>query len=354
MKKALLLLAIVIFASFAIAQTESRLPPAPELTKETFDVTTEAQLVQLYCHTSKWRTLMYLDAIDIASVEFDKAKTFCGIDFQPPQVTALKTQARTRLQEVCSAKTIAEAHRAAEELVRIGSELEAAYHNMGEDISDKLNEKIRPSREASDAKVRACAEEKGAALKARLEAKYSNMPYDEHTDYAAIQAQIVADIKTGADEIQRECRQIAASEEERIKTELKPCTDALQAAGEKAQHALDNPSGEVIDEKNKAIELRKALIDKLVDQKIEDVLQEVQKINNTIIANPSGGGRITLPSPEEVKLKLNEEREKLKQECDGNKAGAVNSAVSQANAKMGEFQSRLQAAQAQASQSQQG
>jgi len=291
----------------------------------------DKDLVDVYCATVRWKSGSFFIALDAVKKYIvpgiEKVKEL-GIDVSLPDLESIRAEGAKKIENICSAKTMAEAENLVQEFSDWGqneasakfdnlrSDLEAKIKAKGDELKAKIKSEIDPfvaeERAKIESELRQYAEGLGSQKQAELVA--AQTPPDVGAIQIEIQQQIMAQVEVKKaemkDRVMAKVDSIMAGKKEKFEAIGK----LFENVGSKINAEIASRQSEYDQYKQEAFKLRKELVFKILDKNLEEGLKQLDAAQADI--DTARKEDSSIESVGAIKAKIQQDRKALETKLD--------------------------------------
>ncbi|MEK7071867.1 MAG: hypothetical protein AAB959_01090, partial [Patescibacteria group bacterium] len=291
----------------------------------------DQDLVDIYCATVRWKSGSFFIALDAVKkyIEpgIEKVKEL-GIDVSMPDLESIRAEGAKKIENICSAKTMAEAENLVQEFSSWGqNEASAKFDNLKGDLESKIKAKgdelkakikaeidpfVAEERTKIESELRQYADQLGSQKQAELTA--SKTQPDVGAIQSEIQQQVMAQVETKKaemkDRITAKVNSIMAGKKEQFEAIGK----LFENVGSKINADIASRQGEYDQYKREAFKLRKDIVFKILDKNLEEGLKQLDAAEGDIETARKEDSSIE--SVSSIKAKIQQDKKALEAKLD--------------------------------------
>lgn len=291
----------------------------------------DQDLVGIYCATVKWKSGSFFIALDAVKKYIgpgiEKVKEL-GIDVSMPDLESIRAEGAKKIENICGAKTMAEAENLVQEFSSWGqNEVSAKFDNLRGDLESKIKAKgdelkakikaeidpfVAEERAKIESELRQYAEQLGSQKQAELTA--SKTQPDVGAIQSEIRQQVMAQVETKKaeikDRITAKINLIMAGKKEQFEAIGK----LFENVGSKINADIAGRQSEYDQYKQEAFKLRKDIVFKILDKNLEEGLKQLDAAEGDIETARKEDSSIE--SVGSIKAKIQQDKKALEAELD--------------------------------------
>ncbi|HBM45679.1 MAG: hypothetical protein UT05_C0004G0015 [Parcubacteria group bacterium GW2011_GWF2_38_76] len=291
---------------------------------------TDAEIVPIYCAMAKWKTGMFFSAMNSLknnlAPKMEQAKSILGITTNIPSFDDIQAEGQRKIDDICNAKTVADAEKVTEEFSIWGEEIDSKYigtfmsefekkmKEKGDELRKKIEDSIQPTIDEESKKMEPEIDAEARRIAGTF--KFTKQPTD--ADIAAMRAQIEERLKPIIEAKKQEITQKVQAKIEEVKQgeagkfiELGKLFEGIDG---KIQADINAGLGAYDKYKEEAFNLRREMVMKVLDKNLEDGLKKLDASEKDIEAARKDDP--TIKNVASIKAELNQDKKVLADRLD--------------------------------------
>lgn len=291
----------------------------------------DKDLIGVYCATVRWKSGSFFIALDAVKKYvvpgIEKVKEL-GIDVSLPDLESIRSEGTKKIDNICNAKTIAEAENLVQEFSSWGQneasakfdnlrgDLEAKVKAKGDELKAKIKSEIDPYVAEERAKIESELRQYGEQLGSQKQAELagSKTPPNVGAIQNEIQQQVMAQVegKKAAmkEKIQAKINSLMGGQKEKFEEIGK----LFENVGSKINAEIASRQNEYDQYKQEAFRLRKELVFKILDKNLEEGLKQLDAAESDIETARKEDSSIE--SVNAIKARIQQDRKALESKLD--------------------------------------
>lgn len=325
--------------------------PTPSIQKPTFEqpgavseevkkYVSDKDLVSVYCAMTRWRSGDFFSAMDAVKKYViepsQQIKSDFGIDFEIPDIDALRAEGAKRTDGICNASTVAEAEQLAGDFYNWGqNQTQGKFDTMRTDMQAKLTEKGNALKEKIKAEIQPFIDEQKASIEDEMKALADQIVEKKKSeiqarltgarsapDVNALKAEITQAVTSGINakveqkkaemqsKIQAKIQELAGTE----KAKFEKIGENFQGVEQKISDYIKNNRSQYDKYKIEAFGLRKKLVLDILDKNLAEGLKQLDASEADLAdANKNDSSVKTVG---QLKAELQQDRKDLESKLD--------------------------------------
>jgi len=304
-----------------------------EVSQEVKQYATDQELVDIYCAMTKWKSGDFFSALDAinkyVAPAVEKVKEL-DISVSVPDTESLRSEGQSKINAICSAKTLAEAEVLARDFANWGqNETASKFDGLRSDLEAKIKAKGDELKIAIKKEVDSYVAEERPKIEKDISQKADEFVAAKTAELKAAKVKAAPDVSQVKAEITQKLQPVIAQKKAELQSKIQIKVDQVMAGkkekfeaigglfsniGENINSEVKANQGKYDQYKQEAFSLRKALIFKILDKKIEEGLKQLEaasaEIESAKKEDPS------IKSVDEVKAEVQTDRKALESKLD--------------------------------------